>query len=193
VAQGREKAGRDFSLPLLGSGRSRRDEILDAAADLVRERGAVHLTLDAVSAKAKVSKGGLLYHFQTKEALLQAMVARLEATLTRAREGELAKLGETPARTLKAHILSMEALRRKQIKPIAAALLAAGSNDPRLLKDAKEFYEAIIGELEAAGISSAFTRVVICAVKGLLLSELLGTATYTGKQRRAVIDELLLR
>lgn len=175
----------------MGPRKSRRDDILDAAADLVRERGSGHLTLDAVSAKAKVSKGGLLYHFKTKEALLQAMVSRLEETLTRARERELAKLGNSPARTLKAHILSMEALRQKEVKPIAAALLAAGSHDPKLLEDARQFYEAIIREIEATGIPSAFARVTLCAVKGLLLSELLGTATYTRKQRKDFIDELI--
>jgi AcrR family transcriptional regulator len=172
-------------------GKSRRDAILDAAADLVRERGAGHLTLDAVSAKANVSKGGLLYHFQTKEALLQAMVSRLEETLTRAREGELEKLGMSRARTLKAHILSMQTLRKKGVKHIAAALLAAGSHDPKLLKGSRKYHEAIIKEMEAAGIPSAFVGVILCAVKGLLLSELLGTMVYTRQQIKAFIDELL--
>ena len=171
--------------------RNRRDAILDAAADLVREKGAAHLTLDAVSARAKVSKGGLLYHFQTKEALLQGMVSRLEETLTSARKLQFAKLDRSPARTLKAHIHSMEALWQKKVKPIAAALLAAGSHDPRLLEAAKQYHESIIRDAEAAGISPAFARIAVCALKGLLLSELLGTATYTRQQRKAFIDELI--
>ena len=45
--------------------------------------GAVHLTLDAVAERAGVSKGGLLYHFPSKESLLQAMVDRNMRRLSR--------------------------------------------------------------------------------------------------------------
>lgn len=51
---------------------SKRTTILQVACRLVRKLGASHLTLDAVAKEAGVSKGGLLYHFPTKEALIQA-------------------------------------------------------------------------------------------------------------------------
>ena len=54
-----------------------KDIILDAAEAIVCESGAAHMTLDAVAERAKVSKGGLIYNFPTKEALLQAMIGRL--------------------------------------------------------------------------------------------------------------------
>src|SRR3954463_2370414 len=53
-----------------------RDRLLDAAAAVVKRDGAQALTLDAVAAEAKVSKGGLLYHFKTKRDLVQAMIER---------------------------------------------------------------------------------------------------------------------
>lgn len=55
----------------------RRDELLDAAEDLLCDQGSASLTLSAVADRAGVSKGGLLYHFRTKEALIKAMVERL--------------------------------------------------------------------------------------------------------------------
>lgn len=55
----------------------RRDELLDAAEDLLCDQGSSALTLAAVADRAGVSKGGLLYHFNTKEALIRAMVERL--------------------------------------------------------------------------------------------------------------------
>ncbi len=55
----------------------RRDELLDAAEDLLCDQGSTSLTLSAVAERAGVSKGGLLYHFGTKEALIKAMVERL--------------------------------------------------------------------------------------------------------------------
>ena len=56
---------------------SKYDTLLDAAEIVVRRDGSGRLTLDAVAAEADVSKGGLLYHFPSKEALLTAMVERM--------------------------------------------------------------------------------------------------------------------
>ncbi|WP_143590803.1 TetR/AcrR family transcriptional regulator [Thermoactinospora rubra] len=55
----------------------RRDELLDAAEDLLCVQGSDALTLAAVADRAGVSKGGLLYHFNSKEALIKGMVERL--------------------------------------------------------------------------------------------------------------------
>lgn len=40
-----------------------KQRILDAAAEIARELGPGHLSLEAVATRAGVSKGGLLYHF----------------------------------------------------------------------------------------------------------------------------------
>ena len=55
----------------------KRDALLDAAEALLCEHGTQALTLAAVAARAGVSKGGLLYHFPTKEALIRGLVERL--------------------------------------------------------------------------------------------------------------------
>jgi AcrR family transcriptional regulator len=55
----------------------RRDELLDAAEDLLCDQGSQALTLAAVAERAGCSKGGLLYHFTSKEALIKGMVERL--------------------------------------------------------------------------------------------------------------------
>lgn len=49
-----------------------RSALLQAAGQLVRERG-ISATLDDVARRAGVSKGGLLYHFGSKQELLLAM------------------------------------------------------------------------------------------------------------------------
>src|SRR5919112_4767165 len=64
-------------LPFVRGRKSSREKILDAAAELVSEIGAGRLTLDAVAERASLSKGGLLYNFPTKEALLQGMLERI--------------------------------------------------------------------------------------------------------------------
>jgi AcrR family transcriptional regulator len=57
----------------------RRDELLDAAECLLEDHGAQGLTLAAVAERAGVSKGGLLYHFGSKDALIKGMIERLIA------------------------------------------------------------------------------------------------------------------
>jgi AcrR family transcriptional regulator len=57
--------------------RSTRDRVLDAFETLLVTQGSRAATLDAVAAQAEVSKGGLLYHFHSKDELVDGMLARL--------------------------------------------------------------------------------------------------------------------
>ncbi|WP_455872498.1 TetR/AcrR family transcriptional regulator [Rhizobium yanglingense] len=50
-----------------------RRQLLDVAARLATEQGMASVTLDAVSGASGISKGGLLHHFPTKNALLDAL------------------------------------------------------------------------------------------------------------------------
>lgn len=58
---------------------STRDRILDAFQDLLIEHGERSATLEAVAQRAGVSKGGLLYHFGSKVALIDGLSQRLGA------------------------------------------------------------------------------------------------------------------
>ncbi|PSL03537.1 TetR family transcriptional regulator [Haloactinopolyspora alba] len=56
---------------------SSRERILDALQRTLIDHGPHAVTLEAVADVAGVSKGGLLYHFPTKEALITALARRL--------------------------------------------------------------------------------------------------------------------
>jgi AcrR family transcriptional regulator len=56
---------------------SNRDAILTAYEQVLAEHGERAATLDAAAKAAGVSKGGLLYHFATKEELVDAVIDRL--------------------------------------------------------------------------------------------------------------------
>ncbi|MBT4380011.1 MAG: TetR/AcrR family transcriptional regulator, partial [Gammaproteobacteria bacterium] len=56
---------------------NKKEQILEAALQVVEENGANHLTIDAVATYANFSKGGVLYHFPSKKALLSGMVDHL--------------------------------------------------------------------------------------------------------------------
>lgn len=65
-----------------------RDRIMDAAEELICTGGIAAFTLDAVARAAGVSKGGLLYHFRSKNSLISGlqrrMALRLEQSLRHA-------------------------------------------------------------------------------------------------------------
>ena len=54
--------------------RSNREKILDATVQVAIRDGVMAMTLDAVAQEAGVSKGGLLYHFRSKDDLIAAML-----------------------------------------------------------------------------------------------------------------------
>ncbi|GAA1294476.1 TetR/AcrR family transcriptional regulator [Brachybacterium alimentarium] len=60
---------------------SARDALLDAYQSLLLTEGQRATTLTAVAAEAGVSKGGLLYHFASKEALAEGLLERLDELL----------------------------------------------------------------------------------------------------------------
>lgn len=62
---------------------SARDAVLDAYQAMLLEVGQRATTLEAVATRAGVSKGGLLYHFRSKEALAEGLIDRLDDLMAR--------------------------------------------------------------------------------------------------------------
>ena len=61
----------------MSKARSTRDRLLDSFESLLVSGGSRAATLDAVAAETQVSKGGLLYHFHSKDDLVEGMLDRL--------------------------------------------------------------------------------------------------------------------
>ncbi len=55
----------------------RREQIIAAATAVIAERGLHQLSLSAIEAKVRMSRGQLMYYFKTKEAILLAVFDRL--------------------------------------------------------------------------------------------------------------------
>ncbi len=51
-----------------------RQIILDTARRIVETRGAGHLTFELLAEESKLTRGGITYHFPTKELLLRALI-----------------------------------------------------------------------------------------------------------------------
>lgn len=74
----------EFMARIVKATEVRRGELLDCAQTLFFERGYERTTMNDIVARAGVSKGGLYHHFESKEALLEALAARTaQATVAR--------------------------------------------------------------------------------------------------------------
>ena len=176
------------TVPVLPAARGR---ILDAAEQLVADQGASNLTLDAVAQAAGVSKGGLLYHYPNKDALLAAMIERhcdeLDERCARELEGLPA---DQPSSRLKASILGVLTPRAGR-EDVGAALLAAAANKPALLDGARARYAEHVAQLTASGGCFARSAVIMLAVDGLMLGEVWRLTPFTSEQRELIVKELL--
>ena len=167
------------------AGQNSYDMILDAAEVVVAEDGAPRLTLDAVARRAGLSKGGLLYNFATKDALLEAMIARLCRRFEEARGLAEAHMGATK---LKAY-LSVTMLKGPGQDRVASALLAAVANNLELLKPMRDHYRSWLQQLSGRPTFARDVSVWLAA-EGLWLLELLRVSPLDAKQRRAVANYL---
>lgn len=164
--------------------------ILDGAEAVVAEAGAAHLTLDAVAEKAGVSKGGLLYHFPSKEALLQGMLAGLLERVDRDQASFKTELGDGKAADLQAHIMAGCQEHADQ-KKVAAALLAAGANNPKLLDPVREWHRRRYNEMAKTKRKPMRAAAILMAMDGLWLNDLLQTSPLNAKERKQLLEELI--
>lgn len=167
-----------------------KDLIIDAAERVVREEGGARLTLDAVAEKAGVSKGGVLYHFPNKEALVEGMLSRLlERSLAR-KDQTVAEMPPCRGRQIKGEILAMLVAREKDDK-VASAILAAVANEPRLMCSVLDFHRARFEAHEPDAPGWERRALTLLAADGLFFLELLQVSPFTEEQRKALINELL--
>jgi AcrR family transcriptional regulator len=166
---------------------TRRDGILDAAARVVRRDGAALLTLDAVAAAAGVSKGGLLYHFGTKDDLVSGLVDRL---LARFDERVAAATNGDDGSFVAAYV---EASVNDDVDDFAtaAALVAAIALSPSLLGPLRARYAQWSRALAASCSDKTTALIVRLALDGLWFADLLELAPPSRSERQALARALV--
>jgi AcrR family transcriptional regulator len=164
-----------------------RDKLLDAAARLLL-RDPSKLTLDAVAEEAGVSKGGLLYHFSTKEKLLDAVVDRWEASF----EEEIEAVAEdAPGGWTRAYVdVTAKDFEDAHIREIDSGIIAALALQPERLELVRARYDAKQERIEADGIDPVVATIVRLATDGLWFAELLRLGPPRGPLREQVLERL---
>lgn len=167
---------------------SARDAMLDAAETVVIEQGAARLTLDAVARAAAVSKGGLMYHFPSKDALLQALVTRAIERSHQARAAQRARLPAGHGQELLAYLQASvgDPLDNDRV---SRALLGVVTGNPQLMAPVREFYAARLKQL-AREVPFERAALVYLATEGLWLMELLDASPFSKSQRSRVLKQL---
>jgi AcrR family transcriptional regulator len=171
----------------LGSARNR---ILEAAERVIIDVGAARVTLDLVAQTANVSKGGLLYHFPSKESLLGALAQRYVDSLDFCVRSARAELQADSSRELKALILGVLGSDPRS-KAMGSVLLATAANDLALLEVIRVRVAEYTAEIEANSSDFSRAAVVALAVDGLKFRESLRISSFTEAQRAAIVQELL--
>lgn len=149
-----------------------RRKILAAATEIAQEAGPGKLSLDAVAARAGVSKGGLLYHFPSKTRLLQAVVENFIASFNEAlMERKEAKAGRAGA--LLETYLEMFIEDHERRQPPPSGLLAALAQDPDFLAPVRRHNRALLDRICETSDDTAMALVVYLAIQGVRAMNLL--------------------
>jgi len=167
--------------------------ILEAARAIAAREGAGKVTIKAVATEAGLSKGGVLYNFPTKKALLSGL---LDQMLTAQRDF-LAKVPERqPSRTLHGYF---EAVRHSEDlnDDLSMAILAAAASDPQLLDPLRTELTGDLERILSETHDAPAAMVALLAIQGLRFQKLLRMPDGGADNReraverlRTIIDEL---
>ncbi|MGU3540189.1 TetR/AcrR family transcriptional regulator [Methylobacterium sp. A54F] len=169
--------------------RTRREDraeiILDAAESLLRRSGSRTLTIDAVAAEAGLSKGGVLHHYASKDALVTALAAR---KVRRLREGIAARAAALPPGPANLPVAAVAHAREVYAEECGFpdSLLLATAENPAALSAFRDFLAEQRAALEGCGGRPGAGSALLFSILGLMMSRSLGYHSLEG----AELDEL---
>jgi len=152
-----------------------RTRVLDAAEAIVQARGVPALTLDAAAREAGVSKGGLLYHFASKEALLAGLMLRLSEFIRWQFSMIRQTIPDGPGRATRA-VLAWQfdsgCATDERTDRAAAVFLAAHHHDPALLAPVRALFDEMRADVMADGLKPGHGLAIMAACDGLFMAHL---------------------
>jgi AcrR family transcriptional regulator len=168
----------------MGKRPNSRGLVLDAADALVSEVGANHVSLDAVAARAGISKGGLLYLFPSKVALLQGMLERYVERLENGAANGAPKRNVSEARRLLAARLAARGEQDIDKQRTGSfSMIAAIAERPALLDPVRAAHKRIWARLQKTSPDPELALLAWFALEGLLFVELFATSPLSRGER----------
>ncbi len=165
-----------------------REVILDAARRVVRERGAGNLTYEELVQKSGVTRGGITYHFPTKDDLLRELIRRDLENWTEVEARLKPQIGNELAADLIAHIRS-HTERDDEHRRFASGMLSAITLDPSMLDPIREYIDARHGDIEWNEQHFSL-QILRLAAEGIFWSDVLGIGKLPDEARAGVVSKL---
>jgi AcrR family transcriptional regulator len=164
-------------------------KILSAAAK-VAARGVASFTIDAVANEAGVSKGGVLHHFPTKEALGVALVEGALVGFEKAVAATAASLEGRCAWTRAFLRVSIALPVNGSSSGLAHAFLVATSPESPLNEPVRRKYVTWTNRMEAEVQDPVHAALVRCVADGCWWADILNTSPLSISTRAALIDHV---
>jgi AcrR family transcriptional regulator len=170
--------------------KSKRTQILDAVISIIQREGVTAVTFDAVAAETGLTRGGLLYHFPSREALVlathQHLAGQWEAAMERAAGGTAGESEE--GRRHAAYVrTSAEAATRAEL-----LLMLESVSAPALENIWREVFDRwgppVPDENDSRAIRAFIARL---ASDGLWSFEALSARPLPARVKQKIVDELV--
>jgi AcrR family transcriptional regulator len=168
-----------------------RAQLLEACAHMILAQGVAGLTLDAVAQMAGVSKGGLLHHFASKQALLDALynelLEQMDAQVSNAMKKDPLPFGSFSRAYITVNTAASS--QKKQARLIEVMMLESLSQE----KMRQRWDTWLEQRLQKSGPEERSARLMLAryAADGLWLNDLMHTAQPGARQRKTIIRQLL--
>ena len=169
---------------------STRTRILTAASDIIRSQGLDRLTLEAVAKEAGLSKGGLLYHFPSKEVLITSMVEELTSNYEADIQKRVSNGSQDKGKWSRAYVESTFRGLEDGF-PMSSVLSAALFTNPELLEKMQTQYDIWQKKIENDGIDPVRASIARLTADGLWFSEMFGLSPLDQELRERVFHELM--
>jgi AcrR family transcriptional regulator len=138
-----------------------------------------------VAAEADLSKGGLLYHYPSKDALLQGLLEHLLENRAGLVDGLSSAEGVSDA-TLLNSLIDADFDLPQDERIMAQGLIAASAENPELIAPAQQHVEAVFAQLGLSKTTATPARTIFLASQGLQFLELLGLLSLSTAERNEI-------
>lgn len=170
---------------------SNRSKILDAALRVVEREGVAAVTYDAVAQESGLTRGGMIYHFPSREALLlaihQHLASEWEAMMVE-HAGKLASKA-TPKERLVAYLKSCnQSASKADLQLYLEATVNPEFAEPWHVVMERWIPRSATAPEDSGGIDALVARL---AADGLWMNDSLSAAPLSAKTRKALLNRII--
>lgn len=188
---GREAPG-GHAVRRRANGRATRQKILAAARAIIIEKGTDSLSIDRVIREAGVSKGSFMYHFPSRQALVEALVNEYAAHLAEV-ETDLNRKASGACPMLEAYAEWYKGFTSGDIdsgsSPLVALAMASRENR-KFMEPVREWYRHYFDRVKAEPCGPEKALVYTLAYDALFFHHLFGTDVLTREEKASVTRAL---